>query len=471
MQTMEVEYIDYQSPEYLEYSYMAPQPYFASKMQLFAVIVYLLSHSFGIPLLAIGPSWAVWPRLDDFATIFLFLVYLSTRNNTYPMDRNERTISAIVIIGLVMTIPSILLGTVLHPDLSKGFTFGIFQTYRIGEYLLVWLCIRGMIFSPKQFDKISYAAFFIGLFVVVICIGNITGAIPPAKLTSHLPSGWVAGHFTYLMSRSGPSAAMGPYAGSLTSRMILLTMVLLGSRKPSVVFRIPLIVLIAGAICFGAARAGIIGWAFAVAIFSCKSFKQLAAVMFMILLFFIAASLFSSSVDVDVMQKAKSDIVSIVGAENREEQLSGRPEQWAAIGRYLLSHPQAIIMGVGWGFTANVFQGNAHCMYLHILCEAGIFGLAAYLFLLTKVYRLLQGKDRLLSAVRAAFLAYLLTSFTGEVFYPTSATGSFLGFIAAFFAIAVASYRGRLLEAQYSETYEFSEGGSHYSYTHLEGGF
>ena len=92
-----------------------------------------------------------------------------------------------------------------------------------------------------------------------------------------------------------------------------------------------------------------------------------------------------------------------------------------------------------------------------MLCEVGLFGLVMFLFLLSIIWRLLRGKDRLLGAMRAAFLAYLITSFTGEVFYPTASSGSFLGCLGAIFAIAVATYRGRLLEEQYNEEYEFLE--------------
>ncbi len=454
---METEHTDYQSVEYLDYSDLGPQSYFATPLQLFAVIVYLLSHSFEIPILPVGPSWAVWPRLDDFATLFLFMVYLGTRNNTCPMDKNERLISRLIVIGIIFTIPSILLGQLMNPGAAKGMTFGIAHTYRVAEYFLVWFCIRGMVFSSKQFDKISYAIFFITIFVVIISIGNITGKIPIAKLVAHLPYGAVSGRFILLHEKTGPSLAMGPYAGSLTMRMTLFTMLLLVSRKPSAIFRIPLIVIIGGVIFFGAARAGMIGWALAIAFFSCKSIKQLVIVILMILLFYILAVAFSEVIDIEVMERAQSDVRSIVGQEDINVKLSGRVERWSMILRYIVSHPQVLIWGVGWGFTGQIFGGNAHSMYLHMLCEVGLFGLVMFLFLLSIIWRLLRGKDRLLGAMRAAFLAYLITSFTGEVFYPTASSGSFLGCLGAIFAIAVATYRGRLLEEQYNEEYEFLE--------------
>jgi len=72
-------------------------------------------------------------------------------------------------------------------------------------------------------------------------------------------------------------------------------------------------------------------------------------------------------------------------ASSNEIFLSGRVEAWRILGRFLLDHPWHAILGVGYKtLPYSDFIGRqvvADNMYLDILVETGIIGLAALLLL------------------------------------------------------------------------------------------
>ena len=469
---LETEQVEPELAEYSDYYESVAQPGFASKLQMFAVIVYLISQGFTIPILPIGPSWAVWPRLDDFATAFLVLVYFSTRANTCPMNKLERTISVLIIAGVLFSIPSTFFGRLMHPEILKGPSYGIFQTFRIFEYGMVWVCIRGMTFSQKQFDKISYTIFFVMVFVVIVGIGNATGIIPPARLLAHLP---YDGPWGVLKTRgTGAFRPVGPYgwnSGYMVDQLVFMTAILLVSRKPSVIFRIPLVVAVAVVVFLTGSRAATIAWCTCLVILAHKSIKQLVVMLVIVSMFFVALYISSDYFDVDIVERATHRIGTLLHRETFEEKtLSGRTVQWATAVDYILSDPSVSLMGVGWGFGGVVLVektgiGHVHCMYLDVLLEVGVFGAVMFYILLFNMYRLLRGRDRLLTAMRAAFLALLVAGITGAVFYPVVAGGSFLGFTGAVFAIGAATRRGKLLEEQYYAEYELIEEEPDYDYS------
>jgi len=440
--------------DYIEPSH---QVSFASGLQFFSVFVYLLSHGFTIPVLPIGPSWAVWFRLDDFATLFLFLVYLSTRRNTRPMEKTERLVLSLIVVGIVFSFPSILVGKLMRPEIIKGPHFGIFQTYRVIQYVTVWFCIRGMSFSSKQFDKISYTVFFITLFTVIIGFGNVTGVISASRLVSHLP---YDGPWIFVHQKVGSSRTLGPYgylSGEMVDRMVFLTMILLASRKPRAIFRISLVALIACVVFLSGARAASIAWCVALAIFSCKKAKQLIIAPIVIVLMFVVLRMLPA--DNRIVEYSTRRISTIV---HREEDITmaGRTIQWQEVLETIASDGRIPFMGVGWGFGGQVLggAGNAHCMVLQVLLELGILGLLLFLLLLFgDVPAAARKRSTPNRKLRAGFLGLLVASLTREVFYPVSSSGSFLGLVAAVFAISTAACKGRMLEEQYCcEEYEFA---------------
>ncbi|MBN2456874.1 MAG: O-antigen ligase family protein [Sedimentisphaerales bacterium] len=442
-----------------------PRAYMASKIQLFAVIVYIISQGFAIPILAVGPSWAVWPRLDDFATLFLFLVYLGSRSRIYSMDRRERFFYVIWIVLILYTIPSTLVGVLMRPELSKGLTFGVFQTFRVFEYGLVWLCIRGMSFSRRQFDVITRTFFCVFIFVLIICIGNVTGFIPASRLVAHLPQGPVCGPWLYVHTKTSASEALGPYGWNphyLDVQLICIMAVILAASKPSLFFRIFAAGAIGIIIIMSGSRAPLAGFAVALAIWSSKSIKQFMFLIFIIVIGAISFHFIAGLAEVSVIEYAFERTQSLVGIS--DPTLSGRTGHWRYIFEFIINNPMIFITGVGWGFSGHVLGGitTAHNTFLQAFVEMGIFGASLFFIFLFAIYRLLLGNNPLKKAVRSALLGLMVVSLTHETLYPYTNNGSFHGLLLAIVAIAGATERGFNIEESYYAEYE-SEQGEHFN--------
>jgi O-antigen ligase len=451
----------------VDYPALGLQDYVATQGQLFAVIIYIIAQGFTIPVLPIGPSWATWPRLDDFATLLLLFVFLTSHSRIYPMTKRERFFFAMWVVLLLVSFPSTLYGRAMRPELEKSFNFGISQTFRIFEYGLVWVCIRGMAFSQKQLDTITKTLFCVLIFVIIICVGNVTGLIPPSRLVFHLP---YAGHWMDVKLKTGPSTVLGPFGYNYAYTACQLTFmaaVMLAATKPRLGLRILMVVAIVAAIFLSGSRGPMVGFAVAIAIWASKGFRQLLFFLAMIIIGAIGFSLLVGSVRESVRTTAVERAATFVSPEE-DPTLGGRVPQWRNALNIIREDTGILMTGVGWGYANQVLGGigKAHMMVLQTLIELGIFGLLLYLLFLFGIYRLLLGKDRLKRALRSAFLGLLVASSVSETFYPVPMYGSFLGFVLCLVAIAGAAERGRNIEEQCYEEYELSEEGDFsYSYS------
>jgi O-antigen ligase len=109
-----------------------------------------------------------------------------------------------------------------------------------------------------------------------------------------------------------------------------------------------------------------------------------------------------------------------------EEGLSGRPIIWARTIETLREHPNLYLTGAGIGSYVK-YGGASHNMILQLLLEGGVVALLLYIICYGAMLRQLwRTRDQTwaMVAVTAALLTSLMTS---EVFYPTLATGWYLG--------------------------------------------
>jgi O-antigen ligase len=109
-----------------------------------------------------------------------------------------------------------------------------------------------------------------------------------------------------------------------------------------------------------------------------------------------------------------------------EDALSGRPLIWARTIETLNEHPYLYLTGAGIGSYVE-YGGASHNMVLQLLLEGGLAALLLYIMCYGAMFRhLWRIRDRAwaMVAVTAALLTSLMTS---EMFYPTLATGWYLG--------------------------------------------
>jgi O-antigen ligase len=134
---------------------------------------------------------------------------------------------------------------------------------------------------------------------------------------------------------------------------------------------------------------------------------------------------------------------SALAEPHEEENLSGRVAIWEDRLAFLNEEPTRWIIGSGFG--SAVESGNsAHMLYLQLIVEVGLIGLAAFLFVMSTVLRHLRRGEAGVQPILWATVAFLFSSLTQETFYPSPAAGHFLGFYLSAVAIALRSGADRV---------------------------
>ena len=76
-----------------------------SSRWLFAsVCVYLLTQCFNVPILAIGPTWALWPALPDFASALVVLTWLVESRCLEARQASAQRILAVLMLLLFVIV-------------------------------------------------------------------------------------------------------------------------------------------------------------------------------------------------------------------------------------------------------------------------------------------------------------------------------------------------------------------------------
>jgi hypothetical protein len=92
------------------------------------------------------------------------------------------------------------------------------------------------------------------------------------------------------------------------------------------------------------------------------------------------------------------------------------------------------LLGSGFGAASGK---NAHLLYLQIVYEVGLIGLAVFAGLIYKVLSYLKFYERGIRPIYWATIAFLLSGLSQETFYPVPSFGHFLGFYLCSLAIAL----------------------------------
>lgn len=102
----------------------------STKWLFIALCFYIISQSYTIPIIPIGP-WAVWPCITDFATVILVITALSVRNKE-SVSHTRKIILLMLITILCMSGLSYFsyLSNLIDKD-SPGSRLGAYQVYRL----------------------------------------------------------------------------------------------------------------------------------------------------------------------------------------------------------------------------------------------------------------------------------------------------------------------------------------------------
>ncbi len=408
----------------------------------FALCCYLLSQAYTIPIVAVGPSWAIWPCLSDLAIGLIVLSFLFCHNYSLPASKPNRKIFLLLIVTFLGAMLSYVyyLNFLLDWD-SNGIKIGIFQLYRLIEYILLFWITTKIPLTPERIQRMSR---IVDIVLIFVCLGiflTYARIIPLSAVTAHLPpvGAWI---FYEGYGRTGAGKGLGfvgynhAYTAAQVTLLLGLRMHLSLNNKNTLVNNIFAVVALIAAF-LSESRSGFGAILIYVMIYWSYDLKYVFKLSYITLLLFsitsvigLQASLIESE-DNPVLERQKT----LFEAGNTDN-LSGRDEIWLQRVDFIHEKPLRWIFGTGFGAAADSGD-NAHMLPLHIILETGILGLLMFTVLFINILHSLYKSDTGSKPIFWVTICLLLGSISQETFYPVAALGHFLGFYLSCVAIVL----------------------------------
>lgn len=412
---------------------------------------YLLSQCYTIPILPIGP-WAGWLNFADISTGLMAIAFLlNYRHLPQPSDANRR-IFHILIFVLFGSIISYLFFASFADRNGQGVKFGIFQIYRLVEFISIFWITARIPLTPK---RINILRWIVDIALAFVCLGvflTFFSIVPLDALTTHLPqSKDVAGPWSsyWLFGSKGISRGWGTIGYNhayVAAQVLMLVSLKIHLSHSKSILSNTIFLLISISACFvSESRAGLATILLFALIYWLKQPLYVFARVIAILLGIIPLmGLFSVALkQTEAADDSGGSIVdrqlTLLDAKNSDN-LSGRDEIWLGTITSLDEDPIRWIFGAGFG-AAPDFAGEgaiaAHMLYLQIVLETGVIGLCIFAVLFFQILALLYQNESGTKAIFWVTVAFLMTSVSQDTFYPVAALGHFLGFYLCSVAIAL----------------------------------
>jgi O-Antigen ligase len=413
-----------------------------TKWLFWALCFYLISQCFTIPILPIGPSWALWPCISDFATIFFVLAFLFCLHSTSSASKQNKKL----LLFFLLVIFGCILSYIYYLDAegyknNNGVRFGIFQIFRLIQFTSIfWITAK----IPLTLERITILNRIVDFVLIFVCSGILltySGVLPLSTVINHLPKDgpWIF-YEAYGYSGSGKGLGFVGYNHAYTAVQVIMLVTLrthLTINKNKVLSDSFFLVLSIICCFLSESRAGFAGMLFFAIRYWTHNPKHIfillntAAVVSIVGSFIGLQTLgLGSSVD-SVFERQKT-----LFAANDSDNLSGRDEIWMQRIDYLNQEPMRWLVGVGFG-AATDSGDNAHMLILHIILETGFLGLFIFSFLFTKILQYLHLQELGTKPIFWATISLLISSSSQETFYPVAALGHFLGFYLCSIAISL----------------------------------
>lgn len=401
----------------------------ATRPAFFALCLYVASQVFTIPVLALGPSWAVWPTLSDFAAGLLAVTAVACpaplASGVAP--RLRQTFIRLLGLLFVGCTLSFLYLLVLFPDPTVGQmeqTWGMFQLYRLLQVMLIFWAASRVPLSPDRLRALGWITTFVFYVVCLSIIGSFFGWIAPEALIQHLGGSKEAlgPWYDFSTGLARGWGTVGYNHAYVSAQVILLLALHFRFHGTGPAWAGAVAVLVALVACFlSGSRAGLAAASLMAAAFLCRrpGIGVLA---------FVAVAILLAAVDPARLPPELSEILESQNALSDpadRENLNGRFEIWDAHLDFLRARPWLWATGAGFGSAVQV--GNAHCLFLQLLVDLGAVGLLLWTGFVGWVLRALWKREPAPHALFWSTAALLFASLTQETFYPVPAFGHFLG--------------------------------------------
>ena len=202
------------------------------KLTFVLTCLYLLSQVFLVPLMRIGPSWAIWPTLTDIVIASMGGLVLINGSWKPQIPRSVRSFwsfGAWVTVGCIVSY-FILTLYALKSEVGlqhngKSVSFGVAQLYRLLQALIVFRAVTSFKFTHNRLllvKSVSVLAFFL------ICAGvfaTYTGVVSTQAFALQIPTDFnIAGPWAYYSTgASDQGVGTISYNHAYTAMQVLLS--------------------------------------------------------------------------------------------------------------------------------------------------------------------------------------------------------------------------------------------------------
>jgi O-antigen ligase len=413
------------------------------RIDFILLCLFVLSQAYTVPLLTIGPSWAVWPTAGDalVAAMTLVVTVRVCAMNGMIQNKASRRILVLLLLLLAGCTFSYLIFCRAMPILyrteaGRAADFGEYQFYRIAQAVLAFVFASQVRLTPSRRRALAFTA---AAALVIVCAAlflEYLGIVPASTYAGHLPkSTSIAGPWGYYATDEG---AIGygtiGYTHAYSSSQVLLLLVLVLLLRPGArsFTRAALVFVAEAAILVSGCRSVLVGSLVFVAAFFIRRPRTLAAFG---CIFLVAAFIAELAPTTQDLLRPAVDRASVLNPFE-DVYSGGRPQLWASQIEYLNEQPLRWAIGAGFGTSAGE-TGNDNILYLQIINEMGALGLASFIFAFGEIFRQLYRAGPDSRPMVFGTVAILVSSIAQETLYPVPAMGQFIAFYSLCLALAL----------------------------------
>jgi O-antigen ligase len=411
-----------------------------------ALCFYLISQAYTIPILPVGPTWALWPCLSDLAIVLLIFTFLISFRHTSPLPKPAQPIFSILLLIIYGSTFSHLCYLLSAAENAPGKVWGIYQIFRLIQFIGVFFIAAKI---PLTAKRISILTQVVGSVFLFVCLGvflTYLGIVPLSSVTAHLP---LDGPWPEYAAFAGAGVGRGlgfvgyNYAYTAVQIILLIALKLCLSDYQHREFYNSGLVLLSVVSCFlSSSRSGLIAMLLYAIVYWLnrpKSLSKSSITLVVVVVIILLSILFlGNHINLDVAGKdstieRQANLFSSSNSEQLSE--SGRNDIWEKRVEFL--NKDFIKWIVGSGFGSALDSGNfAHMLPLQIVLETGFVGLLIFILLFYKILRYFYLHEVGIKPIFLGTAILLFTSASQETFYPMPAFEHFLGFYLCALAIS-----------------------------------
>lgn len=440
-------------------------PIARTRLAFIALCLFVISQAYTVPVLQVGPSWAVHPGLPDITITLLFGVVFFTPNfgQITPPSKLIRKVMLVSVFAFILSFVIVniwfrqLKINDVQPSAScqpgkycgDSFNYGVFHVIRLVQAALVFWAVTRIPLSPQRLTILKGITTVVLVFVSVACLLTYLEIVPTTTWGGHLSTNYdFSGPWAATYLRNSQSQGLGTigynhgYVGAHIAVLFGLRAYL--GRGKDQVFTAVLLLLATAAVFASSSRAGFVSMLFIGALLWIRKPIQAGVVAVVVassVYLFAPPDLLSD----EVSSTLDRQLTAFNPAEG--ENLSGRTDIWARNFKVLSDHPTSWLWGTGIG-TSQARRSAAHNVALQYVMETGIIGLIGFLTVAFIGFTTLWKYEPPPKAFFIMTLGTFITGFSQEVFYPTAA---FLYFLSTYMGCMGIVLQSAHLRADWSD--------------------